>query len=622
MKKNRTISRWIFPLIFIFVLLAVEFWAQEEVVCPQDTRLFSESFDNTAWMDPISSVDNWGAGFVTLNKLGSNFDVANPEYIPVWINTISTDDFDNDGWPDFVASSSDYSNVLAFVRNMGADDPDLIGTFDITHWIDGSDGDAADNPTAGVGGAAIDEGGHCGLVSGDWDDDGDIDFLFVASNGDSPYSPKRIWLYENELEDTGNLGFNQVDKTSDWADEIKGIAWSATAMVSLDFDGDGDIDILVGNSEGEVILIKSRSLKKSIDDKNKWVIEQVLDTGWAERGVSTLSVADFDADGDLDIIVGSVSYPELRYYKNDGSGNFSLYTTYGSAYFDGAATVAICEDFDADGDPDIMIGTDNWNYSPGGPIGGQCYYFKNAGGDFSVAWNFDGRPYGVYDFDLGASFDFDQDGDQDFLIADGNHTENYYLFINNLADVYNLEGTAQSINISPELDPELHSITKVQFTRLIQDVVGGSSEGLAIDYYVSNNDGRNWEFYTRFADSQIGTASDMPVHTFKHYGTKLKWKAILTAEDDEIPAYPNSSWETPLIDQLDLEYTFVERREYSRTSVATSVLTDEGNIKLIIGGTFYFPGWQGHLRAYDMTNLAPLNSSYTELRTISRSDLF
>ena len=41
------------------------------------------------------------------------------------------------------------------------------------------------------------------------------------------------------------------------------------------------------------------------------------------------------------------------------------------------------------------------------------------------------------------------DGDQDFLIADGNHTENYYLFINNLADVYNLQGIAQSTNVTP-----------------------------------------------------------------------------------------------------------------------------------------------------------------------------
>ncbi len=402
----------------------------------------------------------------------------------------------------------------------------------------------------------------------------------------------------------------------------------------------------MGNKAGEVVKINNRNKTRAISASNKWNFTTLLTgarTGWsdaAKRGVSTLSIGDLDYDTDLDIFIGSVSYPSMKYWKNDGSGNFgtSPYKTYtdpsGDTYnndFDGAATVSIANDFDKDGDVDIVVGTDNWNYKPGtDDIGGMCYYFRNAGGEFTQRLIFDGREDtpAVYDFDLGVNLDYDNDGDQDFLIADGNHTENYYLFINDLADVYNLQGIAQSTNVTPGLDPNLHAITRIRIINLNQSVMGGSSAGLVISYYVSNNDGRDWEFYGRSEGSGIHNYNPFPDaqsgdwHTFEHYGSKLKWKAILEAGDDSIPDFPNSSYETPRIDNLEFEIIYVDRKEYSRTSVAATIADNSGAaIKLIIGGTFYYPGWEGRLIAYDVTNMSPLNTSYSELRTVSRSDL-
>jgi hypothetical protein len=629
MDKKKKILSVLMPLVLIVSLFVVRYWAQEEILCPQYTENFSESFDTTTFKDPSTSVDHWGEGYVTLNKLGSNFDITNPNYIPVWINTVTTDDFDLDGWPDIIGSSSSYSNVLAFVKNQGV--AGNIGTFEITHWIDGSDG-AGGWPTVGVQGAPIDNSGHCGMTSGDYDGDGDFDFLFICSRDDGIYGPKRIWLYENQIADSGVLEFTQINKTATWSALLKGIAWSATMMQTIDFDGDGDLDILMGNTDGEVLLIRNNHATRALSHNLKFTVVPILNTGWGPRGVSTVAVQDFDGDGDMDIIVGSVSYPDLKYYKNDGSGNFSLYATYQTPSFDGATTCAITTDFDKDGDFDLVVGSDDWNYDNDGVPdthggtgnGGKCYYFRNLGGDFVRSWMFDGPNADpeVYDFDLAIYWDYDQDGDDDFLIADGNHSETYYLFINNLADVYNLEGTALSLNVSPVLNPQQHAITKVQLTNIDQQVVGGSSQGLAVEIFVSNNDGTNWEFYARFEGIDIHSTADLHVHTFKHYGSKLRWKGILTAEDDNIPDYPNASYETPRIDQIDFEYTYVERREYSRTSVAATVSTGSGqNIELIIGGTFYFPGWQGHLRAYNVSAMAPLDSGYTELRTVTRPDL-
>jgi hypothetical protein len=655
MNRMRKMAGLFFPILIIFVFFALRFWAQEECVEHNlgFTETFSCSFPNPCggpdqppcvcpYQDPISSVAHWGEGYITLNKTGEEFLIRNPSYIPIWINTVTANDFDNDGWPDFIGSSSSYSNVLAFVRNMGKDGN--IGTFTITQWIDGCQGSGG-TPTKGVNGAAIDTSGHCGLTSGDYDGDGDIDFLFVVSSDVAPYNIKRIWLYRNNLKESGTLSFAQIDKTSAWSATLKGIAWSATMMVTIDFDKDNDPDIILGNKAGEVIKINNRNKTRALDASNKWNFSTILtqsSIGWSGRGVSTVSIADFDADGDLDMILGSVSYPELQYWKNDGSGVFSRYTTYTDPtknthnnYYDGAATVSVAYDYNKDNGVDLIIGTDDWNYDTdtakdaygGSGLGGQCYYFKNDGkGGFIQKLIFDGQvatPV-VWDFDLGANLDFNQDpnGLMDFLIADGNHSERYYLFINTMADVYNLQGIAQSTNITPTLDPNLYAITRVRVKNLNQSVIGGPSAGLEVTYYVSNNDGKDWEFYARFAGTEIKEYAELPWHTFENYGSKLKWKAELTATDDNIPDYPNSSYETPKVDNIEFDIIHVDRREYSRTSVAATIVDDSGQrIELIIGGTFYYPGWQGHLIAYDVSGMAPVNSTYSELRTVSRSDL-
>jgi hypothetical protein len=662
MKNWKRIAGLFFPILIAVGVFSVWLWAQQ---CVERILQFQESFNATTYRDTAnSSVDHWGDGYIVLNKLGSDFSVANPGSLPAWINTITVGDFDGDGWADFIGTSSSYSNALVFVRNLGVigqvgsfgimDDPNHYGLIDGTVCPFYPAHLDTDVPTRGVKGAAIDNDSvdgseHCALTSGDYDGDGDLDFFYVVSYENSPYNIKRIWFYENQIIQTGTISFNQINKTSDssFVNAIKGIAWSTTVINTLDFDKDGDPDILMGTKAGEVIKINNRNKTRAISASNKWNFATILtgaQTGWSSslnRGVSTVSVDDLDNDNDLDIILGSVSYPDLQYWKNDGSGNFGAapYRTYhdvsGNTHnndYDGAATVSIAYDFDRDGDVDLMVGTDDWNYDTdgvqdaylGSGLGGQCYYFRNSGGEFTQRLIYDGQVASpvVYDFDLGANFDYDNDGDQDFLIADGNHTENYYLFINNIADVYNLQGIAQSTNITPALDPNLYAITRLRILNLRQSVVGGSSAGLAVTVYVSNNDGMDWELYQRFSDDAIRDYASLNWHTFNHYGSKLKWKAELTATDDNIPEFPGASYETPRMDNIEFEIVYVERREYSRTSVAASFVDASGQqIKLIIGGTFYYPGWQGHIIAYDVTNMTAVNSSFSELRTVSRSDL-
>jgi Tfp pilus tip-associated adhesin PilY1 len=217
--------------------------------------------------------------------------------------------------------------------------------------------------------------------------------------------------------------------------------------------------------------------------------------------------------------------------------------------------------------------------------------------------------------------DYDQDGDIDIVLADANHSGDYYLIRNDLADVYALSGEARSTDISGGLDQQQYAVTQVRLASIRQRVLGGSSQGLAVEIYVSNN-GNDWELYTTFLDGDIRNQSGLPWHTFNHYGSRLYWKALLFAEDDDMTEYENASYETPAIYELSLEFVYVDRREYSRTPVAVTHVDESGQRKeFVISGTFYFPGWQGHMRAYDVTDMTPDTDTSSVLRTVTRSNL-
>jgi hypothetical protein len=619
----------------VLVWTALSLHPQQQ--CTESTGSTREDFSSVTNIDlPKSPAKFWcqnttgPQNIATLNQLGANFTVTNPVYVPAWINVLTTNDFDLDGWTDYVGCSSEYASALVFVRNMGV--AGQIGTFQISHWIDGSAGNASNVPILSVGGRPLESMIYPGITSGDYD------FMFIGSE---PYGPnwviRHAWLYRNNLITngvrTGSLSFTQTDMTAAWGGTLGGDAWGSTNMVSLDFDGDGDVDVLWGNYRGELKKLTNTNNRQV--NSSTFVLEPtpVLSTGWSTRGLSVVTVADFDGRNGLDLFVGSVTYGEVRFYKNDGTGRYTLQASYSDPQlrptddaFDGAATVGIHGDFDQDGDLDVVIGTDNWNYASQYGIGGKVYFFRNDGnGNFTPKLIYNGQTQSprVYDFDLGATFDYDNDGDIDFIIADGNHTQNYYIFTNAIAPVYNLQGTAVSKNLTSALDPAQAAITRVRIKLLNQGYIGTSPAGLGLDYYASNDDGTTWKLLASYTGSGIQNANNQAWVDFNSFGTALRWKAVFKAEKDNMPNYDNASYETPKISTLELEYTVVAKREYSRTSAAAANLTGSGGqtVKAVLAATFYFPSFEGRLRAYDVTQMAMSSSSASTLSTVSTMNL-
>ena len=292
--------------------------------------------------------------------------------------------------------------------------------------------------------AGVDHSGEGrGLAVGDVDGDSDLD-LYVTNKG-----PNQFYLNNGDgifVEAAGTL---DADGSATHLLSDEGAGRSA---VFFDYDNDGDLDLYVANARGTNRLFTNRGGRFD---------EMAAAAGLADDGNSRgVAVGDYDGDGDQDLYVANlVLNRPSQLYRNQGpwpGGHFKAVGAAVGLTYQSGEVGAAWADYDNDGDLDLMVGNqatanrlyrnDGGRFSPtGADLGGQSVglawldydndgdldvattalepqaggdqLFQNSGGNFVSS----GLSLGLRSKSDGRGLaygDYDGDGDLDLFVAD------------------------------------------------------------------------------------------------------------------------------------------------------------------------------------------------------------
>ncbi len=399
---------------------------------------------------------------------------------------VAAGDYDNDGFVDLFLTNFGTNQLF---HNNGD------GTFtDVTEQVG-----LKSQPGVAVSAAFV-----------DYDRDGWLD-LYVAynvnyqldreqvcpnSSGVRDYCPPQIYggrpdhLYRN-------LGNGRFVDVSDRA-LVGGKFGPALGVTAADFNGDGWPDIFVAN-DGEPDLLWINQRDGTFREMGLQAGVAVTADGQAEASMG-VDAADFDNDGDDDLVETELTTQGFNLYVNDGSARFTdasaasgigplsqQYTGWGTNWID----------FDNDGWLDLLsvngpIVRNEGQPGVAWPYGQRKLLFRNrGGGKFENVTDKAGAVFQLLEAGRGAAFgDIDNDGDIDVVV--GNDNGPIQLLLNQIGSRNHWLGlrltgspTRTSASGGPARDRDMLgaevTVVRPDGTRLRRRAKSGASYGSAND---------------------------------------------------------------------------------------------------------------------------------------------